>query len=112
MANFEVYQIIRSINDLPPRDIKVFTLTNPLEVDLTRENGDIGLDIEIENSSGGAYTVTINNEDSFILAANSSKALSNIMLSRFLIEGGTLGQVIVHTISIKLLQRLNAVEIR
>ena len=109
---FRTYQVIRSVRELPPRDVKVFTLTNPIDIDLVQTEGELGFDIEIDNQSGSAYTVTINDQDPFNLPANSSKSFTDILLQRFRVEGGTAGIIIVNVLPIKLLQRVNALEVR
>ena len=109
---FRTYQVIRSVRDLPPRDIKVFTLTNPIDIDLVGQHGELGFDIEIDNQEANPATVTLNDQDTFTVPANSSKAFSDILLQRFRVTGITTGVVIVNVLPIKLLQRLNAVEVR
>lgn len=107
------YQIIRSVNDLPPREVRVFTLTDPLDIDLVQTQNAIAIDIVVDNqSTTTSLTVTLNDQDSFSLLLSSSYSSSDVLISRFRVSGHTTGVVIVHTISITLLQRLNAIEVR
>ena len=109
---FRTFQVIRSVRELPPRDIRVFTLTDPIDIDLVQTEGVLGFDIEVDNQGAGALTVTVNDQDSFTIPANTSKAFSDILLQRFRVSGGTTGVIIVNILSIKLLERINAVEVR
>lgn len=113
MARFETYQIIRSVQDLPPRDILVFVDTTTLDQDLLSLNGVIAIDIEFDNRDAvNVANITVNNEDPYVLSANTSKAHSNIAVSRFRVDTSTDFQVICHVISLALLLKLNAVEVR
>ena len=112
MPSYRTYQIIRSVKDLPPRDIKIFPLINPLDVDLVQSHEEIALDIEVDNQAAGAATVTFNDQDAFNLPANTAKSLSDVLIQRFRVSGVVSGQVIVNVISIALLRKLNAIEVR
>ncbi len=113
MANYRTYQIIRSVNDLPPRNVKVFTLIDPLDIDLVQDHNEIAIDIVIDNqSTTTSLTITLNDQDSFPLLLASAYSSSDVLISRFKVTGHTTGVVIVHTISITLLNRLNSIEVR
>ena len=113
MPSFRTYQIIRSVNDLPPRDVKVFSLTDPIDIDLVQLHNEIAIDIVVDNqSTTTSLVVTLNDQDPFTLLLSSSYASSDVLIQRFKVTGHTTGVVIVHVISITLLQKLNALEVR
>ncbi len=113
MGAFRTYQIIRSVNDLPPRDIKTFPLTDPLDINLVQLHNEIAIDIVIDNQHASTdLSITLNDQDSFTLKSNDAYGSSDVLIERFKITGHTTGHVIVHVISITLLERLNALEVR
>ena len=113
MGAFRTYQIIRSVNDLPPRDIKVFPLLNPIDINLVQLHNEIAIDILIDNQHASTdLTIVINDQDGFTLKSNDAWGSSDVLIERFRISGHTTGHVIVHVISITLLERLNALEVR
>ena len=113
MPSYRTYQIIRSVNDLPPRDVKVFTLTDPLDIDLVQNSNELAIDIVVDNqSTTTSLTVTINDQDNFTLLLSTAYSSSDVLIQRFRVSGHTTGVVIVHVISITLLEKLNAIEVR
>ncbi len=113
MASFRTYNIIRSVNDLPPRDVKVFKLLDPLDVNLVQLHNEIAIDIVVDNQSTTTdLTIIINDQDGFTLISSSAWGSSDVLIERFKITGHTTGHVIVHVVSIALLEKLNAIEVR
>ena len=113
MPSYRTYQIIRSVNDLPPRDVKVFPLTNPIDIDLVQTHNEIAIDIVVDNRDAAAtLSISISDQDAFTLSESSAFAASDVLIQRFRVSGSTSGTVVVHVISIDLLRKLNAVEVR
>ena len=107
-----MFQIIRSVRDLPPRDIIVFIKTATFDIDLVKTSGVIAIDMEIDNrDTSNTAVVTINSEDAYTLSAGASKSPSDVAISRVRVTTSTDYQIIAHVISLALLQKLNAVEV-
>ncbi len=112
MAQFQTFQIIRSVRDLPPRDIIVFVKTATFDIDLVKTSGVIAIDMEIDNRDAvNVALVTLNSEDVYTISASGSKTHSDVAISRVRVTNSTDYQIIAHVISLALLQKLNAVEV-
>jgi len=110
---FRTYQIIKSVRDLPPRDIRVYSPLDPLEVFFLRDEGVIAIDIAINNrSSTTALTVNYNDEDAITIPLNEADARSDVYVERIRIADHTTFTCTAHVVSLDLLKKLNAVEVR
>lgn len=113
MPSSRLFSVIRPIKDLPPRNIRVFSITaDPTVIEFITTHKELAFDIALINDSGGTVTLFINEETTGIPISNNDVfSLSDVQVGRIRITGATSGTtVIANVLGIDLLQRLNREE--
>lgn len=113
MVSSVVYQVTAPVKNLPPRQIRVISITtNPTSINFIQQWGEICLDVEITNSDGATASVFINDEIAYLLNGGNSKAHEEVVVQAMTVSNITSGFVIAHVLKVNLLQRLGALEVR
>ena len=111
MADTAKFKIVKGINDLPPRNIKVFKIgASGLDLNIVEKYNSMALDVQISNKDAGTATVQINGEIGYTLGSGDDQTHNNIQASSISVTGITSGFVILQLIPLPELRKVGAVE--
>lgn len=105
------YRVTKSINDLPPRNVKVVEFgATGVDLNINEKYKAIAMDIQISNKSAGVATVSINGEVAYTIASGADQTHNNVQISTISVTGVATGFVVLQIIPISELKKLGAVE--
>jgi len=111
MVSSQVYQVILPLSQLPPRDIRVVDIaTDPTTVDFVYQHKELCFDLEINNTSGTACSVVINDQIAYLLNGGNAKNHSDVLIQKVTIGNITSGYLICHVIALRALEKIGALD--
>lgn len=111
MAGEVKFKVVKSINDLPPRTIKVLEFgASGLDVNINEKYQAIALDLQISNKDASTATVSINGETAYTIGSGADQTHNNVQVSTLNVAGVTSGFAILQLIPLSELRKVGAVE--
>lgn len=111
MAGEIKFRVVKSINDLPPRYIKVLEFgASGLDVNINEKYQAIALDLQISNKDASVATVSINGETGYTIGSGADQTHNNVQVSTLNVSGVTSGFAILQLIPLSELRKVGAVE--
>lgn len=105
------FKVVKSINDLPPRQIKVLEFgASGLDVNINEKYQAIAMDIQISNKDASVATVSINGETGYTIGSGADQTHNNVQVSTITVTGVTSGFAILQLIPLSELRKVGAVE--
>lgn len=105
------FKVVKSINDLPPRMVKVVEFgASGIDLNINEKYKAIAMDLQISNKSAGTATVSINGEVAYTIGSGADQTHNNVQVSTLSVTGVATGFAILQIIPLSELRKVGAVE--